>query len=172
MSESAMRQGRSSWTSATAVLAVFAMAQTTPRLYPGDSALTGQGRMFAIHMFDALVTCESTLTFRSSTAETTVRMRPQFTYPRIACDPLVYFQLARAECRARRIESPGEDFDLLLRSRAGGVPAHQTVVDIPRFCASGTSYSVFGNEWIKPVRRGQSAAPAGAQQTASAVDAR
>src|SRR5262249_35968838 len=42
-----------------AFLALFSAAQVMPHLMPGDSALTGEGRIFGVHMFDALVQCEA-----------------------------------------------------------------------------------------------------------------
>ena len=46
-----------------ALLAGFSLLQVVPYAFPGDSAITGEGRLFALHMFDAQVVCESHVTF-------------------------------------------------------------------------------------------------------------
>ena len=49
----ACRGRRSRWRSR------FSLVQLTTHLYPGDTAITGEGRLFALHMFDARVVCEA-----------------------------------------------------------------------------------------------------------------
>lgn len=134
---------------AAVVSLVFAVFQWVPALYPGESALTGQGRMFALHMFDALVECRSVRVFHSTdgTPET-VTVRPRFVYRRIACDPLVHYELARDYCRNSVTNADDLDFTLQLESRRHN-GEYQRVLDIPTFCASNTQYKWLGpNSWI------------------------
>jgi hypothetical protein len=56
-------EGRLEARSTYALLAGFSLLQLVPYAFPGDSAITGQGRLFALHMFDAQVVCESHVTF-------------------------------------------------------------------------------------------------------------
>ncbi len=46
---------------ATAFLLTVCLLQLVPLLFPGESAVTGEGRMFALHMFDAAVRCEASV---------------------------------------------------------------------------------------------------------------
>jgi len=126
----------------------FAALQWVPALYPGKSAITGEGRMFALHMFDAPLECRSErIVHNPDGSNTSSLIRPRFVYQRIACDPLVYFQLATASCRAVHQEE-GTDFDLRLKTRQGSGP-YYSVIDIKNFCASDTSYRWWEhNAWI------------------------
>ena len=68
---------------------------------------------------------------------------------RIACDPVLYFNLARNECR-RTGRKPGVvDLDLHLKSRRTTDPELRDVVDIRNFCSSGVTYDMWRpNDWI------------------------
>jgi hypothetical protein len=74
-----------------AVLATFAFLQLVPRAFPGDSALTGEGRVFSLHMFDALVVCEAKLTYRLADGSTRgdALAAAQRLPHRSRCDPLM-----------------------------------------------------------------------------------
>jgi hypothetical protein len=71
-----------------------------PRAFPGDSAVTGEGRVFPLHMFDALVECEATITYHLADGRT--RADPldetKRTPHRSRCDPMIYFDMAKNEC--------------------------------------------------------------------------
>lgn len=144
---------------ATAMI-VFGMLQLVPRAFPGDTALTGEGRVFALHMFDALVECEATIRYhlqdggvRVVSLDSTKRL-PH----RSRCDPLVYFNTAKNTCR--HIAADGEtarsrtlagvvDLDLTLRSKRNSAADYRPVIDISRFCASNPTYDMWRhNGWI------------------------
>jgi len=132
------------------VILSFSVLQCIPRLYPGRSALTGEGRAFALHMFDAPVQCRAEQLFHLPSGETrAVVVRPPFVYPRTACDPLVFFELATDYCRTHAGELPLIDFDLTLRSRTYGQTDYVTIVSIMSFCATKPTYTVWRhNPWI------------------------
>lgn len=46
----------------------FSLLQAVPRLFPGDTAITGEGRLFALHLFDAKVECVSRSAFAGTHA--------------------------------------------------------------------------------------------------------
>ena len=52
-----LASGRAGWPVYT-VLAIYTAAQAAPSLFPGDSAITGEGRIFALNMMDARVECD------------------------------------------------------------------------------------------------------------------
>lgn len=143
-----LADGREPWTS-YAVLMVFAFLQVLPYLFPGDSAITGEGRLFALHMFDARVVCEASATLRSRDAQArTVVLQPRLAQ-RIRCDPLVYFNLAHALCRKLRREPGFDDLDLLLRSRRSSEPELRPVISLTNFCRQKPSYDLWRpNPWI------------------------
>ena len=135
-----------------ALLAGFCLLQLVPFMFPGNPSISGEGRMFALHMFDAPVECHATATFRPEGADAqTVRLQAPFANPRIMCDPIIFFNLARDYCRAYQGRLRRGDLDLALDSRKQGRQAFQTVIAIQRFCASNPSYSPWRhNSWIHP----------------------
>jgi hypothetical protein len=130
---------------AFAVAVVFAALQMTPRAFPGDTAITGEGRMFALHMFDALVECDATMTYHLPDGDR-VEIRKETTKlpHRSRCDPLIYYAIARNACA-----SAGADFDLSLRSRRNSSAGYTQVLDLRAFCAAPPHYALWRhNDWI------------------------
>ena len=136
---------------------VFAVLQVVPRAFPGDTAITGEGRMFALHMFDAQVECSATLTYHMSDGQQEIDVRPESTQlpHRSRCDPLIYYAIVRNACthlgERGRTPSGGAavDVDLLLRSKRVSSRDYTQVLDIQRFCASPPSYALWRhNDWI------------------------
>jgi len=125
-----------------AVLAVFALLQMMPRVFPGDSALTGEGRVFALHMFDALVVCDAKLTYHmadGSTREDALAETQRLPH-RSRCDPIIFFDLAKNSCRQRL---PGVvDLDLSLRSKHSADAQYRQTIDVKSFCAADPDYDL------------------------------
>ena len=138
---------------AAALALLFASLQMVPRAFPGDTAITGEGRMFALHMFDALVQCEATMTYHLPEGDRVdVRAETRKLPHRSRCDPLVYHALARNECArlAGRSAAP-VDFDLSLRSKRNSAASYTQVLEIRNFCAAPPRYALWRhNEWITP----------------------
>ena len=143
------------------VMGIFGVFQLIPHAFPGDTAVTGEGRVFALHMFDALVECEATLTYRLADGSSRQDARDETTRMshRSRCDPLIYFAIAKNQCEhiaavgssARSATLAGvTGLDLKLRSRLNTETEYHTVIDINDFCASNPSYDVFRhNAWIQ-----------------------
>jgi hypothetical protein len=129
----------------------FSLLQLTPHAFPGDRAITGEGRLYALHMFDARVYCEAYASVRAHDGRVR-RVDLQLTHmPRIDCDPIVIFNRARNLCTGRRrLATDVADLDLHLLARHATDPAFHDVINVPRFCESGLRYTPFRhNEWIK-----------------------
>ena len=143
------------------VMGVFGVLQLVPRAFPGDTATTGEGRVFALHMFDALVECEATITYhRQDGSSTQVALDSAKRLPhRSRCDPLIYFNMAKNECRrissgepSRRAGPLGRvvDLDLSLRSKRNSEREYRDVIRIEGFCAADPSYDMWRhNGWIQ-----------------------
>ena len=136
---------------APALAALFAACQLAPRLLSGDPALTGEGRLFALHMFDARVTCQAWAELRRADGSRLPRNLRLHGEARTACDPIVIHGFARNLCRERdagRLEFV--DLDVHLLSRRASASEMHTVIDLPEFCAHLPRYRLFGhNEWIR-----------------------
>lgn len=130
-------------------LLLFGGLQLMPKLMPGDEAVTGEGRLFAIHMFDARTVCEGAIIARHADGPVRVIEIPSIKTPRIRCDPAAYFSIARRTCWERRGDDTFIDVDFVLRSRRQTTAQLRTVVDVRGFCSQSPSYRMLRpNRWI------------------------
>jgi len=135
--------------SAYVVLAVFAAVQALPLLYPGDPAVTGEGRLFALHMFDAPIECRGTATLHRAGGRTEQVELSTVVPARIRCDPIVYWNLANGLCRRNAGSPDFQDLDLDLRSKRPTDDALRPVVTVDAFCRTRPSYDLWRhNAWI------------------------
>jgi hypothetical protein len=133
-----------------ATLIGFSLFQLFPYTFPGDRAITGEGRIYGLHMFDARVACKAVATVRDrSGAVHTVNLKPGLP-PRMDCDPLVIYHRARNLCLGRGLLARDvADLDLRLASRRTSDLALREVIDLRNFCTSMPLYRPLRhNEWI------------------------
>ena len=138
---------RSSWV----FLGGFSLLQLWPAFIPGDSSVTGEGRIFGVHMFDARLECEAYAVLKRGPGETKKIDLKSSMATRIQCDPLVYFDRAKALCRLRQPHQGFTDFDLFLNSKKQTEAELRPVIAIENFCATDPDYKIWRhNPWIKP----------------------
>ena len=132
-------------------LAAVCMLQLVPLLYPGQSAVTGEGRMFALHMFDAAVHCDASIVLQRPDGS---RERRAFDRPlpsRIRCDPIVFLNHAQALCRSREHGTTFVDFDLHVDAKKATDAAMRPLIALHDVCATAPTYDVWRhNGWINP----------------------
>jgi len=131
--------------------AIFGLLQVVPYLYPGDSALTGEGRYMALHMFDSLAVCERDLIITTTGG---VQVQPGFPIvsKRIACDPWVLFAHAQTVCSAKKKDPSLQinDVYMKLRSRRSTELELRLLVEEDRVCERGLEYHWWRhNDWIR-----------------------
>jgi hypothetical protein len=145
----ALCRGREIWP-VYALAAFFSFLQLVPYAFPGDRALTGQGRLYALHMFDARPTCVGWADLHDPGGTTTRRDLKLPLDTRIACDPIVYFNRARNLCRERDAgRLVFTDLDLFLAARRASDREMTRVIDTKGFCARHERYDPFRhNAWI------------------------
>jgi hypothetical protein len=132
-----------------ATLGVFSALQFVPLLFPGDALLTGEGRLWALHMFDAPLECQAWLTPHAPDGREgpPVPLRVAMLSNRILCDPLVYASASRGICQ--RNQGRVGVLDLHLQTRRAGNSEFHAIVDAPDVCAQPLAYSlVRHNAWI------------------------
>lgn len=131
-------------------LLIFSFLQTLPWFFPGDTAITGEGRLFALHMFDARIVCEAKVTLHGGAGQTKELPLNSALAARIRCDPIVYLSWGRDFCNGLGKKYPDFfELDLLLRARRSTEAELRPVVDVQNFCRSGVEYDVWRpNEWI------------------------
>lgn len=142
-------------------MAVFASLQVLPHLYAGDSTLTGQGRIFALHMFEARQECRVTAKTRSSSGVSTdVDLKDVNLPPRMICDPLVYFNRAQNLCRTKVAVDPGFDLRVTMLAKRRTDSDFTTIIDESNFCGGKHEYVILGNNrWIERPIGGTAVAP-------------
>src|SRR5438445_10857213 len=128
----------------------FSLLQLAPYAFPGDPALTGEGRLYALHMFDARPICEGWAELHNADGTTTRRDLKLRLDTRIACDPIVYFNRARNLCRQRDLGRIAfQDLDLHLSARRATDGQLRRVIATSGFCARRERYDPFRhNAWI------------------------
>jgi hypothetical protein len=132
-----------------ALLAGFSALQLVPHMFPGDSAITGEGRLFALHMFDAQVVCEAHVTVHDAQGGSRRVQIVPLVPGRVRCDPIVYLSFARALCRQGKEHRRWVDLDLSLGSRRASESRLHPVVELDRFCGQTIHYDVWRpNPWI------------------------
>jgi hypothetical protein len=133
-----------------AVAAVFSALQLMPRLFPGDTAITGEGRLFALHMFDARVQCEGGATVRTASGQQVrVALINDNLEPRMRCDPIVLAEQARRLCHQLETRPDSPRVDVAIDARRATDEHLQPLVHVDDFCHVDDSYSLWHhNAWI------------------------
>ncbi len=119
-----------------------------------DRAVSGQSRLFALHMFDAPLECVAAATVRDETErKQTIALEVPLVPMRIRCDAIVYFSVATQLCDRLKTRDPFATLDLTLNTRRLGEPLYRQVVDQPDFCRAGLHYDLWrSNAWIRSNR--------------------
>jgi len=134
-----------------AVLAgVFSVLQLLPHAFPGDTTLTSEGRLFALHMFDARVECRAwAVVKRTGQPNQMVDLFMPTLVPRIQCDPIVYLSRGKSLCSALAATPAFADLDIGLISKRWSDAQAVTVMDVKDFCRRNPRYALFWpNDWI------------------------
>jgi len=133
------------------LLGGFFAIQFAPHAYPGDTAITGEGRFFALHMFDAPLECHAVaIEVSDDGQQNIIALQAPYIYSRIQCDPIVFWNFARHLCRSNRTHPDFEDIGVLVQTRRVGHADWQRVMAFEHFCETNPTYRVFGhNDWIQ-----------------------
>lgn len=120
---------------------VFGLAQLAPLMFRGDSALTGQGRIFALSMFDARTECLISEFARYGNA--TIESQVRFQYIRIRCDPITVIGYARTRCetlKGAKQNFSDLDIHLVSRKQVSGEPMQ---IRFENFCAKMPTFEIW-----------------------------
>lgn len=133
-----------------AVLAAFFALQLVPHFLSADPALTGEGRIFALNMFDAPLQCRGTATVHRADTTVTLPLAVPLTQARLSCDPILYLEIAKSMCRLQSRLPGFANLDLRLDTRRTTEVDYRRVIDLPSFCSSQIGYSFLRhNSWLQ-----------------------
>ncbi len=131
--------------------ALFSLLQLPAyTIFPGDSSLTGEGRLFALDMFDTQPICEGGAILHQ--ADGGARMVPlidPLLKSRRRCDPLVLFSKAKDLCAA---QGGGDvvSIDVRVDARRKSDPVLHPLIRAQDFCNPKVAYSIWHhNDWLK-----------------------
>ena len=133
------------------LLILFASCQLVPYLYRGDKALTGQGRIFALDMFEARQHCDvhAVAHYNDHTSYDIDLLLPELPF-RMVCDPVVYYDRVTNLCRSHAADPNFADADFVMHSKRATDTTMTTVVDEANFCSRHEVYSMFSsNTWMR-----------------------
>ena len=133
----------------TVCIIIFISLQIIPLSIKGDGSLTGEGRLFALNMFDAHTDCSSQmiLKFKNKTIES--NFSKKWLSVRIHCDPYIYFNRAQKICSFYKENKNFIDIDLTLLSKLKSSLFYTKVIDEKNICRKNLSYSTWRkNKWI------------------------
>jgi hypothetical protein len=129
--------------------AVFSALQLVPHFFPGDPAVAGEGRLFALTMFQSRLECSGGAKVRSSSgAESEVALINDHIEVRLHCDPIILMAEARRLCR---ILGGRDDVtvDVAIDARRGDEATSSPLIRQHDVCRAGADYSLWRhNEWI------------------------
>jgi hypothetical protein len=129
---------------------LFSAFQLAPRLLPGDTAITGEGRLFALHMFDARVECTGGATLRAQDgALSRAALINEHEDARTRCDPIVLVAQGQRLCRLLAQQGDARRVDVAIDAKRVTDERAQPLIHVDDFCHQSTEYSPWHhNAWI------------------------
>ncbi|XGC81979.1 hypothetical protein ACES2L_05715 [Bdellovibrio bacteriovorus] len=135
---------------AQVLLLVFLILQLPQYLIPGNSALTGEGRMYAMIMYDGRVQCQPHLSiWKKDGSKEELSLQPPWLMTRTQCDPLIYWRLAQKACEWVKKDGNIIQVDLAIPIRNDKHSKWHPLVSALDVCQKNYAYySFFPNSWI------------------------
>jgi hypothetical protein len=149
---SRLRSDATTRASVAATVVVFSAFQLVPFLFPGDTAVTGEGRLFSLHMFDARIDCTGGATLHwPSGAQARVALINEHTDVRTRCDPIPLRAAAARLCRALADRAGDLRVDVAIDAKRTTDERAQPLIHVDDFCHQVIEYSPWHhNDWIGP----------------------
>lgn len=134
-----------------AAVSVFIFLQLPQYYLPGKAALTGQGRSFALIMYDGRTDCQPHLSiWKNNQIKEELPLTAPWLITRIKCDPIIYKQLAERICHWGQKDDRVEQIDLHLPIKYENEKEYRSIVSVNDICNKQLFYSnFFPNYWIR-----------------------
>lgn len=131
-------------------IGVFLLLQAYPLLLPGNTAITGEGRIVALNMFDAQAVCRHSFYQQGISDSFERNFDLNSLGPRIKCDPHLYLELAKNICHEIRNSNSQTKLHFQLQSKLSSESRFQEVARIDDICNQTPSFNMLlSNAWIK-----------------------
>jgi len=132
------------------VAGVFSSLQLMPHLFPGDTAVTGEGRLFALHMFDARVQCAGGASVTTSSGlHSRYTLINEHLEQRMRCDPIVLAQAALRLCHELEGRPDSPRLDVSIDAGRATDQRMEPLIHVDDVCHRDLQYSLWHhNAWI------------------------
>ena len=131
-----------------ALLVLYISAQMVPVLLGGDRAIETRGRLVALSMFDALVTCQyfSVARFENSTGDLIAYPQSRIYYleRRLNCDPHVLLTDAKYRCQQLKENPAFRTLEIILKSKRKSDAGFRQVFSFEDFCTKPRRVNFWG----------------------------
>lgn len=135
--------------SSYAILLIFFSAQMVPYFYRGDTALTGEGRFWALNMFDVKSECEFKAFAKFTGRTEDLSWSGAGLGPRIKCDPISYVSFTKNLCSVLADHDDFLGLDVYLASKRTSSVNFTKIFDRQDVCKQNWKFSLFqANSWI------------------------
>lgn len=130
---------------------IFIAAQIYPILLPGKSALTGEGRLVSLNMFDARAVCRhSYIVDKGMNRFQHFELNLDDVGTRIRCEPYYYLEFARRICEDAQKNHEAPIVDFHLESRLSSEKNFRAIVDQRDVCRTALHFNpLWSNSWIE-----------------------
>lgn len=135
---------------AQALLILFILLQLPQYYIPGEAAVTGEGRMYALIMYDGRTQCQPHLTiWKKSQTKEELPLVPPWLLTRTSCDPLIFLRLTEKVCAWSKDDPEVLQVDLNIPIRYQRQEEWHSLVAVTDVCKKPLTYSnFFPNFWI------------------------
>ncbi|WP_413944412.1 hypothetical protein [Bdellovibrio sp. HCB-162] len=140
---------------AKVLLVIFVALQLPQYFIPGDAAMTGEGRMYAMIMYDGRVQCQPHLSiWKKNQEKEELPLQPPWLITRTHCDSMVFWRLAQNACEWAKKDPEVLQVDLMIPVRYEGQKEWQPLVAATNVCEKELNYSsFFPNNWINKLSK-------------------
>lgn len=130
-------------------LAFFWFCQAATWAFPGDIAVTGEFRTFALNMYDAKTSCVSLFVAEYGDRDVELQVRKASVALRVQCDPISYWTRALLLCDELKEDPTFKDMSFMWSGKRTTDPRFTSHIRIRNFCTQRPHYSSFlPNEWM------------------------
>lgn len=131
-------------------ISIFVLLQAYPLMLPGNNAITGEGRILALNMFDAQAVCRHSFYQQGHSDSIERNFDLRSLGPRIKCDPHLYLELAKNICREIQENSSPTQLHFHLQSKLSSESQFREVARIDDICSDMPRFNMLiSNSWVK-----------------------
>jgi hypothetical protein len=128
------------------ILVGFCLLQVVPKIQPGDTAITGEGRSISINVFDTYPQCYFLVVAQDKEQFREIPFDTNRWSPRTRCEPLLFFREAQRMCTGTK------DITISMLSRRSNSKSFSQIFWADNICTQPPHMKSIGfNSWISAI---------------------